>query len=151
MSDYVHKKAIRLPITESLIQKFGFNDIEDFIEQFDQLVNKKCPELYCCGNRNPYFEIEITDERPYIDLVLYYSYGEECGDWERASYLSNKEKNFFASYFDKLDITFSTDYLRKVDYCWYNCSEPPDCYNVGDDDDWTSLVKKGKNYNNYQK
>lgn len=145
MSDYVHKKAIRLPITESLIQKFGFNDIEDFIEQFDQLVNEKCPELYCCGDRIPYFEIEVTDERPYIDLVLYYSYGEECGDWERASYLSNKEKDFFASYFDKLDIAFSTDYLRKVDYCWYNCSEPPDCYNVGDDDDWTSLVKKGKN------
>lgn len=140
-----------MPITESLIQKFGFNDIEDFIEQFDQLVNEKCPELYRCGNRNPYFEIEVTDERPYIDLVLYYSYGEECGDWERASYLSNKEKGFFASYFDKLDITFSTDYLRKVDYCWYNCSEPPDCYNVGDDDDWTSLVKKGKNYNHYQK
>lgn len=141
MSDYMHKKAIRLPITEPLIRKFGFDDIEDFIEQCDQLVNEKCPKLYHCGGRTPFFEVEITDERPYIDLVLYYSYGEECGDWEKASYLSDKEKEFFASYFDKLDITFEPDDLRKVDYCWYNCSEPPDCYNVDDDDDdWTLLV-----------
>lgn len=143
MSDYVHKKAIRLPITEPLIRKLGFNDMEDFIEQFDQLVNEKCPELYHCRDRIPYFETEVTDERSYIDLVLYYSYGEECGDWEKASYLSDKEKEFFASYFDKLGIVFETDDLRKVDYCWYNCYEPPDCYNVdddGNDDDWTLLV-----------
>lgn len=141
MSDYEHKKAIRLPITEPLILEIGFNDMEDFIEQFDQLVNEKCPELYHCGDRIPYFETEVTDERSYIDLVLYYSYGEECGDWEKASYLSDKEKDFFASYFDKLGIVFETDDLRKVDYCWYNCCEPPDCYNVDDDDDdWTLLV-----------
>lgn len=139
MSDYVHKKAIRLPITEPLIREIGFNDIEDFIEQFDQLVNEKCPELYHCRDRIPYFESEVTDERSYIDLVLYYSYGEECGDWEKASYLSDKERDFFASYFDKLGITFETDDLRKVDYCWYNCCEPPDCYSV-DNDDWTLLV-----------
>ena len=71
MSDYEHKKAIRLPITEPLIRKFGFNDMEDFIEQFDQLVNEKCPELYHCRDRIPYFETEVTDERSYIDLVLY--------------------------------------------------------------------------------
>lgn len=141
MSDYEHKKAIRLPITEPLIRKFGFNDMEDFIEQFDQLVNEKCPELYHCRDRIPYFETEVTDERSYIDLVLYYSYGEECGDWEKASYLSDKEKDFFASYLDKLGIAFETDDLRKADYCWYNCCEPPDCYNVDDDDDdWTLLV-----------
>lgn len=141
MSDYEHKKAIRLPITEPLIRKFGFNDMEDFIEQFDQLVNEKCPELYHCRDRIPYFETEVTDERSYIDLVFYCSYGEECGDWEKASYLSDKEKDFFALYFDKLGITFETDDLRKVDYCWYNCCEPPDCYNVDDDDDdWTLLV-----------
>lgn len=141
MSDYEHKKAIRLPITEPLIRKIGFDDIEDFIEQFDELVNEKCPELYHCGDKIPFFETEVTDERSYIDLVLYCSYGEECGDWEKASYLSDKEKDFFASYFDKLGIAFETDDLRKVDYCWYNCSEPPDCYNVDDDnDDWTLLV-----------
>lgn len=145
MSDYVHKKAIRFPIIRDMIQKIGFNDIEDFIEEFDQWVKKKCPELYYCGDRIPYFEVEITDERPYIDLVLYYSYGEECGDWEKASYLSDKEKEFFAPYFNKLDIAFEPDDLRKVDYCWYNCSEPQDCYNVDDDDDdWTLLVKKIK-------
>lgn len=141
MSDYVHKKAIRLPITEHMIRKIGFDDVEDFIEQFDQRVNEKCPKLYHCGGRTPFFEVESTDKRSYIDLVLYYSYGEECGDWEKASYLSDKEKEFFAPYFDKLGIAFEPDDLRKVDYCWYNCSEPPDCYNVDDDDDdWTLLV-----------
>ena len=147
MSDYVHKKAIRLPITESLmIRKIGFDDIEDFIEQVDQYINEKCPELYRFGNQIPYFETEVTDERSYIDFVLYYSYGKECGDWERASYLSDKEKEFFAPYFDMLGITFEPNDLRKVDYCWYNCCEPPDCYDVGDNDDWTLLVKKAKKF-----
>lgn len=149
MSDYMHKKAIRLPITESLIREIGFDDIEDFIEQFDQRVSEKCPKLYHRGDQIPYFEIEVTDERSYIDLVLYCSYGKECGEWERASYLSDKEKEFFVPYFDMLDIafepnelTFKPNDLRKVDYCWYNCSEPPDCYDVADNDDWTLLIKK---------
>lgn len=140
MSDYVHKKVIRLPITERMIKRIGFNDIEDFVKQFDQRVNERCPELYHCGDRTPYFETEATDERPYIDLVLYYSYGEESGYWAIAKYLSGKEKEFFFPYFDKLCISFDPDNLRKVDYCWYNCSEPPDCYDVNEEDDWTTLI-----------
>lgn len=149
MSDYIHKKAIRLPITKSLIRKVQFSntedfieqDIEDFIENFDQRVNEKCPELHHCSDRTPYFEVEVTDERSYIDLVLYYSYGKEYDDWEKASYLSDKEKEFFVPYFDKLGIVFEPENLRKVDYCWYNCCEPPDCYDVdNDDDDWTKLI-----------
>lgn len=107
MSDYIHKKAIRLPITEPLIRKVQFSntedfieqDIEDFIENFDQRVNEKCTKLHHCSDRTPYFETEVTDERSYIDLVLYYSYGEECGDWEKSSYLSDKERYFFCSVF----------------------------------------------------
>lgn len=57
MSDYEHKKAIRLPITEPLIRKIGFDDIEDFIEQFDELVNEKCPELYHCGDKIPFLKL----------------------------------------------------------------------------------------------
>lgn len=33
MSDYVLEKAIRLPITESLILEIGFNDMEDLLVQ----------------------------------------------------------------------------------------------------------------------
>lgn len=139
MSDYVHKKAIRLPITGYMIRKIGFNDIEDFIEQFDQRVSKNYPKLCYAGGKTPYFEVAITDKRPYIDLVLYYSCDEECGDWGKASYLSDKEKEFFIPCFNKLDIAFEPSCLRKVDYCWYNCSEPPDCYNVTEDD-WTTLL-----------
>lgn len=146
MSDYIHKKAIRLPITEPLMWKIGLNnieslDIEDFIEQFDQLVSERCPVLCYAGGKTPYFDIVITDERPYIDLVLYYSYNEECGNWATAKYLSEKEKKFFTPYFrDALNISFNPNDLRKVDYCWYNCSEPPDCYNVNEEDDWTTLI-----------
>ena len=138
MSYYVHKKVIRLPITEYMIRKIGFNNAEDFIEQFNQRVNERCPELY--GARMPYFEVVAMDEHPYIDLVLYYFYGEESGYWAIAKYLSDKEKEFFFPYFDKLGISFDPDNFRKVDDCRYNCSEPPDCYDVGDEDDWTLLV-----------
>lgn len=143
MSNYIHKKAIRLPITEPLIRKVQFSNTEDFIEQdienFDQRVNEKCPELHHCGDRTPYFEVEVTDECSYIDLVLYYSYGKEYNDWEKANYLSDKEKEFFVPYFDKLGIAFEPDDLRKADYCWDSCCEPPDCYDVTEDD-WTTLI-----------
>lgn len=70
MSDYVHKKAIRLPITESLILEIGLQILKISLNQFEQWGNEKCPELCHCGDRIPYFETEVTDERSYIDLVL---------------------------------------------------------------------------------
>ena len=137
---YVNKKAIRLPITEYMIRKIGFDDVEDFIEQFDYLISKNYPKLCYAGGKTPYFEVAITDKRPYIDLVLYYSCDEECGDWGTAKYLTKKEKEFFTPYFnDGLGVSFNPNDFRKVNYCWYNCSEPHDCYDVKEDD-WTTLI-----------
>lgn len=144
MPYYVHKKAIRLPITEYMIWKMGFDDVEDFIENFDYLISKNYPKLCYAGGKTPYFEVAITDKRPYIDLVLYYSCGEEYGDWATAKYLTKKEERFFTPYFnDGLDVPFHPNDFRKVDYCWYHCSKPTDCYEVNEEDDWTTLIGKG--------
>ena len=142
MSDYAHNKVIRLPITNEILKSFDCQDIDEFADGFHEFVKKVYPEMQHIGQDTPYFEIGYTDnyDRNYIDLVLYDSYGEECGDWAIASYLSDKEKDFFAPYFDKLGITFDPNDLRKADYCWYNCCEPPDCYDVGKEKDWTLLI-----------
>lgn len=142
---YAHEKVIRLPITENMVQKAGFENSKEFIKQFKHRINEKCPELsYRFVKQTPYFEafetIEINKHQ-YIDLVLYGGYKEyECNTgWAKASYLSDKEKELFASYFNKLDIDYDIDDLRKADYCWCVCCDPPDCYDVNEDD-WTTLI-----------
>lgn len=146
MLSYVHEKRIRLPITEHTTQKDGLKNSKEFIKQFERRINEKCPKLlYHSVRQVPYFETIRINKHWYIDLVLYRGCNEfyGCGHygWEKASYLSDKEKNFFAPYFDKLDIDYDVDDLRKADYCWCVYSGMPDCYDVIEyNDDWTTLI-----------
>ena len=95
---------------------------------------------YYNSEKIPYFEVACTDNKNYLDLVLFYNYGTENGEWGNVSYLSEKEKVVFTYYFKKLAIEVNPDDLRKVDFCWYNCSDPPDCYEV-ENSDWTIFLK----------
>lgn len=145
MLSYVHEKRIRLPITEHTTQKDGLKNSKEFIKQFERRINEKCPKLlYRSAMQVPYFETIRINKHWYIDLVLYCSnefYGYGYYGLRKASYLSDKEKEFFAPYFDKLDIDYDVDDLRKADYCWCVYSGTPDCYDVEEyNDDWTTLI-----------
>lgn len=125
---YTYKKAIRLPITDDNIEKIEITQ----------------------DNKTPFWS-SFVDSRgqKYIDLVLDFYYpivrgynfdDENFSAYQtKANYLSDKEKEFFVPYFDKLGIAFEPDDLRKADYCWDSCCEPPDCYDVTEDD-WTTLI-----------
>lgn len=77
MSDYVHNKVIRLPITNEILKSFDCQDVDEFVDGCHKFVKKIYPEMEYIGQDAPYFEIGYTDnyDRNYIDLVLYSSYG----------------------------------------------------------------------------
>lgn len=73
-------------------------------------------------------------------MVLFYDYGTENGEWGYVYDLSEKEKVVFTYYFEKLAIKVNPEDFRKVDFCWYNCTEPPDLYEIKNPD-WTTFLK----------
>lgn len=40
MSDYVHNKVIRLPITNEILQSFDCQDVDEFVDGFHKFVKK---------------------------------------------------------------------------------------------------------------
>ena len=79
--------------------------------------------------------MECTDKGYYIDWVYYSTYGEESGDFGFARTLTQKELDVIKPYFDKLCVIYKDEDLRVVNYCYYNCCEAPDYYNVENGDD----------------
>lgn len=127
---YTYKKAIRLPTTDDNIEKIEITQ----------------------DDKTPFWESFIDSRgQKYIDLVLDFYYpivrgynfdDENFSAYQtKANYLSDKEKELFAPYFDKLGIKYNIDDLRKIDCRWYCMLEEPNCYDVDvDPDDWTILI-----------
>lgn len=128
MSDYKHETVVRLPFPKELIFKNG----DDPWDSEDEL-KEKLGDLWENGNTYT-FKLGYTDDAYYIDWCYYFSYGEESGEWGTARALSENELNVIKPYFDKLKCNYSEQDLRIVDYCYYNCSEPPDYYEIDEDD-----------------
>lgn len=116
---YIHKKAIRLPVTDNNIEKIEATQ----------------------DNKTPFWASFIDSHgKKYIDLVLDFYYpivrgynfdDESLSDYQTVvNYLSDEEKKSFAPYFDKLGIKYNIDDLRKIDCCWYCRLKEPDCYDV---------------------
>lgn len=113
MSDYVKAKVIRLPFPESLMKKLNVDSIwecEDYLDEKQR------------------FEIGCTDKAYYIDYIVEYQCGCCDGEYGYAFYLDEKDKEKYCPLFDKLDIEYNPDDLRKVVYCYYNSCECPDYY-----------------------
>ena len=128
MSDYVHKKVIRLPFPTEILKSCNADepyDCEDYLKE-------KLGELWHNRDKNS-FELEYTDDACYLDWVYYYTYGEESGDWGHVRHLTQSELNIIKPYFDKIGVDYKDEDLRVVDYCYYNCCEPRDYYECKDD------------------
>ena len=124
MSDYVHKKVVRLPFPEEIKEKCNTNDVLDCESYLKELLG----ELW--GRDKYHFSLGCTDKGYYIDWVYYSTYGEESGDFGYARLLSQRELAVIKPYFDKLGVTYKDGDLRVVNYCYYNCSESPDYYSI---------------------
>jgi hypothetical protein len=130
MSDYVHNKVVRLPFPKEIISKCNADDVYDCETYLKELLG----ELWNCRKKN-HFSLTCTDNGYYIDWVYYSTYGEESGDFGFVRLLTQKELNIIKPYFDKLGVVYKDEDLRVVNYCYYNCCEAPDYYNIENSDD----------------
>lgn len=121
MSEYVKKKVLRVPITEKELCAKDFDELEKlFPYEFDRKKETRK------------FEISPTVTK-YLDYVLDYEYGAGCGDYGRVRELRLSERNRFYFLFRSVFKNVNMRNVRLVEYCWYNCSEAPDYYEVKKD------------------
>ena len=125
MSDYVKRKVIRLPFPKNLIDKLGVDDCWDCYDY----LKEKFGELW--DKRPGGFDIEFTEKNNYIDYVVDYSCDSD-GEWGFSWFLNEEDIKKYKPLFDKGGFEYNPNDLRKVAYCWYNCSEPPDYYDPKD-------------------
>lgn len=130
MSDYVHYKVVRLPFPKEIMSKCNVDDICDCEPYLKKLVG----ELWDKKKKNR-FQLECTNKGYYIDWIYYSTYGEESGDFGFVRLLTQKELDVIKPYFDKLGVAYKDEDLRVVNYCYYNCCEAPDYYNIENSDD----------------
>lgn len=135
MSDYVREKVLRVPmehinknyIEDVIAQKYPNEDHED---DFSWYLESAMPDVFDYATVGK-FQIAPT-ERPFLDYVLDYEYGVE-GDFGRTRALTENEKAKYLPVFQRIDPDINMDFVRLVEFCWYNGCEADDYYdNTGD-------------------
>lgn len=139
MSEYVHNKSIWYPVRDedlALMSKYlGEKDPWNFEytstwkrikEELKEIINGPVQlhimTAYDKGNYNHY-----------IELILKHDWCTEEGEFGRSRPLNETEQDKYYLAFAKLVLKIDPTKLKYVDYCWYNCSEPPDYYAAEDD------------------
>ena len=133
MSDYVHKKVIRYPL-QGLMDRLNVKDSYDCEEE----LKEKLGILY---NRDLGFEIEVTDKNFYLDFVYYYTYGDKSDSFGNVRLSTEEEINLIYPYLDKLFLEIDQTKIRTVEYCYYNCCECEDYYDLPENNDDTLVIK----------
>ena len=135
MSTYVREKVLRIPrhkmnfahIVKKLEEKYPDDDVMDDLGCY---LENDLPDLFSYGDKNK-FQMSPTCE-PFIDYVLEYEY--DCdGDYGKVRELYDSEKEKFRPVFQKIDPDINMDYVRLVEFCWYNGCEAPDYYDPQED------------------
>lgn len=132
MSDYVLKKAIRYPIDEKILEYYKvedyYFDLEDKLKEIDKNFGE-----------HPYknkFELDsgYNDEdrelKYYIDYVLKYEYGADCGDFGISQLLTQEQQEKYKKMFEKFIPDIDVNKFRLVKFCYYNGVDCPDYYEV---------------------
>ena len=135
MSTYVREKVLRIPqdklnfeeIIKKIQTKFPDKDVRD---DFGYYIEETFPEIFDYATVNK-FQLSPTN-KPFIDYVLEYEWDSDgCYGKIRELYDSEKEK--FKPIFQQLDSEINMDYVRLVEFCWYNGCEAPDYYETSED------------------
>jgi hypothetical protein len=135
MSTYVREKVLRIPrdkmnfanIVKKLEEKFPDEDIMD---DFSYYIEDAFPDLFDYGTVNK-FQLAPTEEW-FIDYVLDKEWDCE-GSYGKVRELYDSEKEKFRSIFQQLDPNINMDYVRLVEFCWYNGGEAPSYYDITND------------------
>ena len=135
MSTYVREKVLRIPrdkinfdgIIKKMEEKFPDNDVMDDLGYY---IEEAFPDLFDYGKRNK-FQLAPTEEW-FIDYVIDKEWDCE-GSYGKVRDLYDSEKEKFRPIFQQLDPDINMDYVRLVEFCWYNGGEAPDYYDITKD------------------
>jgi len=59
MSDYVHNKVIRLPITNEILKSFDCQDVDEFVDGFHKFVKKYILKWSILDRMHPTSKLDI--------------------------------------------------------------------------------------------
>lgn len=135
MSTYVREKVLRIPryrmnfahIVRKLEEKFPGEDVMDDLTYY---LEETFPDLFDYGTVKK-FQMSPTVE-PFIDYVIDYEWDAD-GEYGKTRALYDSEKTKYTPVFQKIDPNINMDYVRLVEFCWYNGSEAPDYYDDTND------------------
>lgn len=130
MSTYVREKVLRIPmerinmdyIKNIIAQKYPNENHED---DFSWYLESALPDVFDYGTIGK-FQIAPT-ENPFFDYVLDYEYDAD-GEYGKTRALYESEKAKYLSVFQKIDPNIDMNYVRLVEFCWYNGCEADDYY-----------------------
>ncbi len=123
MSDYVKIKALRVPLA-----KYGYEEDPYKIESENERAFSAA-----FGVDGRFFDIVCTNSGTYyLDYVL--DTDHDCyGEYYKSRELYQKEQERYEGMFKQLLPKINMNDVHLVEYCWYNCSEPDDCYSTTTD------------------
>lgn len=130
MSTYVREKVLRIPMNKldfsfiraAMETKFPNEEID---YDFEYYIEKTFPDLFDYGTEGKFQLAPTTEE--FIDYVIDYEYDAE-GEYGKTRALSDNEKAKYLPIFRQIDPSVNMDWVRLVEFCWYNCSEAPNYY-----------------------
>lgn len=135
MSTYVREKVLRIPvqridmsyIKNIIAQKYPDENHED---DFTWYLEFALPDVFDYATVGK-FQIAPTEEN-YIDYVLEYEWDAD-GEYGKTRALTENEKKKYERIFQKIDPNIDMNYVRLVEFCWYNGTEAPDYYDDEND------------------
>ena len=130
MSTYVREKVLRIPrykmnfahVVRILEEKFPNEDVMDDLNFY---IESALPNLFDYATVGK-FQIAPTEEN-YIDYVLEYEWDAD-GEYGKTRALYESEKTKYEPIFRQLDPDIDMNWVRLVEFCWYNGTEAPDYY-----------------------
>lgn len=135
MSTYVREKVLRIPQDkinfEYIINKVqSMHPDEDVRDDLGCFLEFDLPDIFSYGTERR-FQIAPTEDR-FIDYVLEYEW--DCdGDYGKVRELYDSEKEKFRHVFQQIDPDINMDYVRLVEFCWYNGCDAPSYYDLAED------------------
>ena len=133
MSTYVREKVLRIPMERlnmSHINNVLAEKYEDYEDDYSFYLEYAFPDIFAYGERHK-FQIAPTTES-FIDYVLERDWYAD-GEYGKTRALTDNEKEKYRPMFAQIDPDVNMDYVRLVDFCWYNCCEAPDYYDDTND------------------
>ena len=128
MSTYVREKVLRVPIERvdlHYVKSILAQKYDDYEDDFIWYLEQEFPDVFEYATVGK-FQTSPT-ERPFFDYVLEYEYDAD-GEYGKTRALTCNEKRKYLPVFQKIDPSINMDWVRLVEYCWYNGTEAPDYY-----------------------